>query len=238
MLENVTPGPWAKEFSDYGDEVYFGGDDCGMWSVGTDTVTIYLGGNGDRPGGKAIDAANANFIAWAREAVPALAAERDRAIEDAIYNAQYVDLVSKYRAERDTLAARAEAAEADIDMLRSCAKEEMEMREAAEAKLAERDADVARLREAATEHLQALKNYFARMGSETDGPLVAEKSIYAEQRLIAALQETPRAQLSGFISEGIIQLSRSSGSCAESTLPDRLEKTSALNARRPVQVDP
>ena len=35
-----------------------------------------------------------------------LMAERDRAIDDAIYNAQYVDLVLRYRAERD--AARAE----------------------------------------------------------------------------------------------------------------------------------
>lgn len=34
-----------------------------------------------------------------------MTAERDRAIEDAIYNAQYVDLVVHYRAERDAMAA-------------------------------------------------------------------------------------------------------------------------------------
>jgi hypothetical protein len=34
--------------------------------------------------------------------------ERDRAIEDAIYNAQYVDLVSKYRAEAAALRAEVE----------------------------------------------------------------------------------------------------------------------------------
>ena len=43
--------------------------------------------------------------------VQALKAERDRAIEDAIYNAQYVDLVSEYRAENTRLRSKVEAAE-------------------------------------------------------------------------------------------------------------------------------
>ena len=47
----------------------------------------------------------------AADMMEALAAERDRAIEDAIYNAQYVDLVSQYRAERDALAARLDEVE-------------------------------------------------------------------------------------------------------------------------------
>ena len=43
--------------------------------------------------------------------VQALKAERDRAIEDAIYNAQYVDLVSGFRAENTWLRSKLEAAD-------------------------------------------------------------------------------------------------------------------------------
>jgi multidrug efflux pump subunit AcrA (membrane-fusion protein) len=43
--------------------------------------------------------------AEAKDRIEALTAERDRAIDDARYNAEYVDLVSQFRAERDAAVA-------------------------------------------------------------------------------------------------------------------------------------
>lgn len=67
-------------------------------------------------------------------AVEALAAERDRAIQDAIENAQYVDLVSKYRAERNALAARLAEVKANLRAAKETIDEHFTAKEAAEAR--------------------------------------------------------------------------------------------------------
>jgi hypothetical protein len=63
MLDGVTPGPWAVE-----DEWDVAGPDYGVFRGAPDIKH------------DAESAANARFTAWARDAVPALAAERDTAI--------------------------------------------------------------------------------------------------------------------------------------------------------------
>jgi hypothetical protein len=63
MLDGVTPGPWAVE-----DEWDVAGPDYGVFRGAPDIKH------------DAESAANARFTAWARDAVPALAAERDAAI--------------------------------------------------------------------------------------------------------------------------------------------------------------
>lgn len=121
MLEGVTPGPWGAEGPEHSIIIwgYADRDDreyrvCFMTSDGPAQ-------------------ANARFIAWAREAVPALSARlAEVEAERDSWKAETVHW-------QDTAAAtldRAEAAEADIATLRACAKEEMEKREAAEARAA------------------------------------------------------------------------------------------------------
>jgi hypothetical protein len=66
-LAAATPAPWDKEYDDYGDEIWFGGAGCGLWTVGP----CVLGGDGHNPERKAVMDANAALIAMA----PDLAAE-------------------------------------------------------------------------------------------------------------------------------------------------------------------
>jgi hypothetical protein len=93
------------------------GDDCGIWKAENNGSAEMAGAVEYVPASEA-DAmeaeAHAHIELWGkalkeRDALSArlaeVEAERDTAREDAIYNAQYVDLVSKYRAQ-------AEAAEA------------------------------------------------------------------------------------------------------------------------------
>lgn len=65
-----TPGPWIAEFSDYGDEIWFGGYGAGMWTV--DPPGAYLDG---------LSAANARLIAAAPELLAALEALMEGACE-------------------------------------------------------------------------------------------------------------------------------------------------------------
>jgi hypothetical protein len=81
----------------------------------------------------------------------ALAAERDRAIQDAIDNAEYVDLVLQYRAERDALAARLEKVEAERDERKRYAVEMELYANEARDNLAAAEARVANLLEALAE---------------------------------------------------------------------------------------
>jgi hypothetical protein len=65
MLEGVTPGPWRLD---------------GDFGVDSDAMHGYVANTGfgpDTEDSVAEASANARFIAWAREAVPAIAAERD-----------------------------------------------------------------------------------------------------------------------------------------------------------------
>jgi len=83
MLEGVTPGPWRLD---------------GDFGVDSDAMHGYVANTGfgpDTEDSVAEASANARFIAWAREAVPAIAAERDE------------------------WKARAEAAEAEVARLRA-----------------------------------------------------------------------------------------------------------------------
>ncbi len=65
VLDGVTPGPWAVDGPPYNQVI---------WSDAENRVAFMAHSNGLDD---ARDIANARFIAWAREAVPALAAERD-----------------------------------------------------------------------------------------------------------------------------------------------------------------
>lgn len=68
---NHTPGPWTAEYDDYGDEVWFGGEGCGMWTV--NEPGCYLAGFGeDTEDKKAIAKADAVLIAAAPELLNAL----------------------------------------------------------------------------------------------------------------------------------------------------------------------
>lgn len=73
LLDGVTPGPWDSEYDDYGEEIWFGGEGCGTWTVGP----CFIGGDGHDPDLARIMDADAHFIAAARDLVPALLAERD-----------------------------------------------------------------------------------------------------------------------------------------------------------------
>lgn len=62
-----TPGPWNAEYDDYGDEIWFGGYDCGTWKVGP----AYLGGHGNDPVVKATMEADARLISAAPDLLAA-----------------------------------------------------------------------------------------------------------------------------------------------------------------------
>ena len=59
-----TPGPWAAKYDDYGDEIWFGGEGRGMWTI-SDGVA-FLGGKSE------IVQANARLIAAAPRLLEAL----------------------------------------------------------------------------------------------------------------------------------------------------------------------
>lgn len=61
LLNVATPGPWLATYSNYGEEIWFGGEGCGMWEVGP----AYLGGNGNATALKATMDADARLIALA-----------------------------------------------------------------------------------------------------------------------------------------------------------------------------
>ena len=63
-----TPGPWKAEYEEYGEEIWFGGGNCGTWYVGP----CYLGGDGDDPEKKVVMDANARLIAAAPDMLEAL----------------------------------------------------------------------------------------------------------------------------------------------------------------------
>ena len=60
-----TPGPWAAEYSSYGEEIWFGGEGCGMWTI--DPPSVYMSGEE----GGATAAANARLIAAAPDLLAA-----------------------------------------------------------------------------------------------------------------------------------------------------------------------
>jgi hypothetical protein len=128
MLDGVTPVPWfMQDFT--APEV---NEAPGAWDVHVsctwpDHIPVASMGGGFE-GHKALWQArnDARFIAWAREAVPALAADRDGWLSNAM-------AARKKCAEQETLR---EAAEAENEKL--------------QAKLAERDAENARLQAALT----------------------------------------------------------------------------------------
>ena len=120
MLEGVTPGPWTS-------------DVCrNVWgsAPGSHGKIANLS---DRPQAEGYDeipevsvAANARFIAWAREAVPALAAKLAEVMSNrddfvAKLNTRIAALEADSKAARDAASgsfARAEAAEAEVARLR------------------------------------------------------------------------------------------------------------------------
>jgi len=63
-----TPGPWTAEYSNYGDEIWFGGYGAGMWTV--EPIGAYLDGASKE---------NAHLIAAAPELLAALEALRGEA---------------------------------------------------------------------------------------------------------------------------------------------------------------
>ena len=74
-----TPGPWIAEYSDYGDEIWFGGYGAGMWTV--EPPGAYLDG---------LSAANARLIAAAPDLLAALSdivASSDANCGDSLANA-------------------------------------------------------------------------------------------------------------------------------------------------------
>ena len=72
---------WKLEYDDYGDEIWFGGDGCGMWTIETGNdhnVEIYLSGNNDNsPYFKAKSKANALLVVSAPDLLEACKAGRD-----------------------------------------------------------------------------------------------------------------------------------------------------------------
>ncbi len=68
MTDNAThtPGPWAAEYSTYGEEIWFGGEGPGMWTI--DAPGAYLSGCE----GSATAEADARLIAAAPDLLAAL----------------------------------------------------------------------------------------------------------------------------------------------------------------------
>jgi hypothetical protein len=94
MLEGVTPGPWAINW--YGPEETQGD----VWHENSEIIVC-----------ETVDARNAHFLAWAREAIPALAA-RVAEVE-----ADNVRLQAARDVDRVLAAFDAEAAEAKVARL-------------------------------------------------------------------------------------------------------------------------
>lgn len=68
MNTTHTPGPWEKEFDDYGEEIWFGGEGRGYWTIGP----ALLGGEGPSPEGLARMEADAMLIQAAPDMLQAL----------------------------------------------------------------------------------------------------------------------------------------------------------------------
>lgn len=93
--EAATPGPWVN-INDSTVEADCGDEDCRWWDVeGYHTHTVHVRGS------------NAAFIAAARSDIPALVAEVE-ALRYELGNVRVV--LSQYKADRDALSARIEAA--------------------------------------------------------------------------------------------------------------------------------
>jgi chromosome segregation ATPase len=133
MLDGVTEGPWkptwiAQETSDW----------C-IHAHGSPWQLAYLADGGLRTGFNT--EANARFIAWAREAVPALAAENAALKADV---RTYQDTVRDMTAEAEAMKARLAEVEAQLNAVQrahvirveACIAEE-DRAEAAEARVAE-----------------------------------------------------------------------------------------------------
>lgn len=121
LLDGVTPGPWDAEYDDYGQEIWFGGEGYGTWTVGP----CFIGGDGDDPDLARIMDADARFIAAARDLVPALLAERDALRKERDSALGAFDGAQRRHAEADATIAAAEAiiavaetAEAERDALK------------------------------------------------------------------------------------------------------------------------
>jgi len=71
-MSKHTPGPWTILFEDYGDEIWFGGEGCGMWLVGP----AIMGGGASNPATKAQTDADASLISAAPDMFGALQALR------------------------------------------------------------------------------------------------------------------------------------------------------------------
>lgn len=66
MTTTHTPGPWTAEYSTYGDEIWFGGEGPGMWTI--DAPGVYMSGCE----GSATAKADARLIAAAPDLLAAL----------------------------------------------------------------------------------------------------------------------------------------------------------------------
>jgi len=133
MLEGVTDGPWEVDGPPWNQII---------WSSAENRVAFMAHSNGmndDR------DIKTARFIAYAREAVPALSAERDALEADVT---TYQEIVKDLTAERDGFAMQATGLSADNARVRSIV-------EAAEARVAELTADQERLSDALFEEGEA-----------------------------------------------------------------------------------
>ena len=135
LLDGVTEGPWLTRKGDFdeGFEVFPTRPSEPKPRVGSWVEVAAVPETGREGEAKA----NSDFIAFARELVPALAAERDAAVaraedlavaimggEDApgfstsVGTDQLCDMIASLRRERDDAEARAEAAEAERDRQR------------------------------------------------------------------------------------------------------------------------
>lgn len=112
LLDGVTPGPWGAEYDDYGEEIWFGGEGCGTWTVGP----CFIGGDGHDPDLARIMDADARFIAAARDLVPALLTERD-ALQRENENLRQIE--RNVQAVREHEYKRAEAALAEVERLKA-----------------------------------------------------------------------------------------------------------------------
>ena len=66
-----TPGPWEAEYSDYGEEIWYGGEGAGVWSI-KGPKECYLAGMGDESADEQERAAaNARLIAAAPDLLSA-----------------------------------------------------------------------------------------------------------------------------------------------------------------------
>ena len=72
-----TPGPWEAEYSDYGEEIWYGGEGAGVWSI-KGPKECYLAGMGDESADEQERAAaNARLIAAAPDLLEACERLRD-----------------------------------------------------------------------------------------------------------------------------------------------------------------